>query len=106
MMCTGWLSLDHGLTILSFIGELLVIEEFCFYGNLRDYLVANRDSFINELSVESSLSSEGPRELPDEPITSSSTERSVEPITVSNTDSVLFRKSSQGISVLFLLVLA
>lgn len=30
-------------------GELLVIEEFCRYGNIRDYLIANRDSFINEL---------------------------------------------------------
>lgn len=31
------------------IGELLVIEEFCPYGNLRDYLIANEGSFINEL---------------------------------------------------------
>ena len=31
------------------IGELLVIEEFCRYGNIHDYLIANRDSFVNEL---------------------------------------------------------
>ena len=30
-------------------GELLVIEEFCRYGNLRDYLLANRQHYVNEL---------------------------------------------------------
>jgi len=32
-----------------FAGELLVIEEFCRFGNVHDYLIANRDYFINEL---------------------------------------------------------
>ncbi len=31
------------------IGEILVIEEFCNYGNIRDYLNNNRDAFINEM---------------------------------------------------------
>ncbi len=26
-------------------GELLVVEDFCRYGNIRDYLIANRNSF-------------------------------------------------------------
>lgn len=30
-------------------GELLVIVEFCEFGNLRHFLYTNRDSFINEL---------------------------------------------------------
>ncbi len=30
-------------------GELLVIEEFCRYGNLRDYLIKNRQHYVNEL---------------------------------------------------------
>ena len=33
----------------SIIGELLVIEEFCRYGNLHDFLLANRQHYINEL---------------------------------------------------------
>jgi len=33
-----------------FVGKLLVIEEFCQYGNVRDYLIKNRDSFIDELN--------------------------------------------------------
>ncbi len=32
------------------IGELLVIEEFCRYGTIRDYLMAKRDYFVNELN--------------------------------------------------------
>ena len=28
----------------------MVIEEFCQYGNVRDYLIKNRDSFIDELN--------------------------------------------------------
>ena len=27
----------------------MVIEEFCRYGNIHDYSIANRDSFVNEL---------------------------------------------------------
>ena len=48
--------LDHKLILIIIKGEILVIEEFCFYGNLRDYLVANRDSFINEISADESSS--------------------------------------------------
>jgi len=29
-------------------GELLVILEFCLYGNLRDYLIENRNRFVHE----------------------------------------------------------
>ena len=35
---------------LNSLGELLVIEEFCKYGNIRDYLVSKRDTFIDELN--------------------------------------------------------
>ncbi|KAH7643343.1 vascular endothelial growth factor receptor 3 [Dermatophagoides farinae] len=31
-------------------GELLVIVEYCQFGNLRHYLIANRDNFINQLN--------------------------------------------------------
>lgn len=31
-------------------GELLVIVEYCEFGNLRHYLLANRENFVNELS--------------------------------------------------------
>lgn len=30
-------------------GELLVIVEYCEHGNLRDYLLANRDQFVDQL---------------------------------------------------------
>ena len=30
-------------------GELMVIVEFCRYGNLRHYLLAHRESFVNQL---------------------------------------------------------
>lgn len=30
-------------------GELLVIVEYCEFGNLRHFLLSNRDTFINEL---------------------------------------------------------
>ena len=30
-------------------GELLVIVEFCEFGNLRHFLMANRETFVNEL---------------------------------------------------------
>ena len=30
-------------------GELFVIVEYCEFGNLRHFLMSNRDSFINEL---------------------------------------------------------
>ncbi len=41
----------ESILILNFdiIGELLVIEEFCPYGNIHDYLIANRVSYIDEL---------------------------------------------------------
>ena len=39
-------SLDiHGIAA----GELLVIVEFCRYGNIRDYLLSNRQTFINDI---------------------------------------------------------
>lgn len=30
-------------------GELMVIVEFCAYGNLQDFLMTNRRHFVNEL---------------------------------------------------------
>ena len=37
------------MCLLNYAGELLVIVEFCRYGNLQDYLLANRRHFVNEL---------------------------------------------------------
>ena len=36
-------------------GELLVIVEYCKYGNLRHYLLAYRDSFVNQLNPNTGL---------------------------------------------------
>lgn len=36
-------------------GELLVIVEYCKYGNLRHYLLAYRDSFVNQLNPKTGL---------------------------------------------------
>ncbi|XP_054166017.1 vascular endothelial growth factor receptor 1-like [Oppia nitens] len=36
-------------------GELLVIVEYCKYGNLRHYLLAYRDSFVNQLNPKTDL---------------------------------------------------
>jgi FMS-like tyrosine kinase 1 len=36
-------------------GELLVIVEYCKFGNLRHYLLAYRDSFVNQLNSETGL---------------------------------------------------
>lgn len=39
------------ITVLNItIGELLVILEFCPYGNIHHYLIRIRDSFVNELN--------------------------------------------------------
>ena len=32
-----------------FIGELLIIVEYCQFGNLQSYLIKNRNSFINQV---------------------------------------------------------
>jgi serine/threonine protein kinase len=32
-------------------GDLMVIVEFCAYGNLQDFLMTNRSHFINELDA-------------------------------------------------------
>ncbi len=34
---------------LKWTGELLVIVEYCRYGNLQTYLTHNRSSFINQV---------------------------------------------------------
>jgi len=36
-------------------GELLVIVEYCKFGNLRHYLLAYRDSFVNQLNSQTGL---------------------------------------------------
>ena len=36
-------------------GELLVIVEYCKYGNLRHYLLAYRDSYVNQLNPNTGL---------------------------------------------------
>ena len=43
------------IVLLIIIGELLVIEEFCCHGNLRDYLVTCRQGFVNEVTGNGSL---------------------------------------------------
>ncbi len=41
---------SYKLTIkLLFIGELLVILELCQYGSIYDYLIVNKDDFVDEL---------------------------------------------------------
>ena len=36
-------------------GELLVIVEYCRYGNVQDFLVRHRDAFVNQLNVHGRL---------------------------------------------------
>ncbi len=43
------------IIIFYLIGELLVIEELCLFGNLHDYLITNKDSFVNELHETSTM---------------------------------------------------
>ncbi|RWS24386.1 hypothetical protein B4U80_03330 [Leptotrombidium deliense] len=52
-----FLNLGKHLNIINFlgavtVGELMIIFEFCEYGNLRDYLLNNRGKFINQLNPE------------------------------------------------------
>lgn len=35
--------------LIYFVGELLVIVEFCKYGNLHNYLLRHRENFINQI---------------------------------------------------------
>jgi len=39
----------HSNVLLNYLGDLLVILEFCQYVSIRDYLKANKDYFIHEL---------------------------------------------------------
>ena len=32
-----------------FVGELLVIVEYCRFGNLQNYLMKNRNNFVNQV---------------------------------------------------------
>lgn len=36
-------------------GELLVIVEYCRYGNVQNYLMRNRDSFLNQLDANGNI---------------------------------------------------
>lgn len=54
-----WAKWSLKLFLITFEGELLVIEEFCAFGNMHDYLIANRDSFVNELNENGTDIAEG-----------------------------------------------
>ena len=50
MVLFDYQSYSYKLTIkLLFIGELLVILELCQYGSIYDYLIVNKDDFVDEL---------------------------------------------------------
>lgn len=34
-----------------YTGELLVIVEYCRYGNIQNYLIRNRSNFINQVDA-------------------------------------------------------
>lgn len=38
-----------------YISEVLIIEEYCYYGNIQQYLLQQRNYFVNQITLDDIL---------------------------------------------------